>query len=399
MNNDVRKCVLLAGSNASVFSQLRDLPAAAGGSHWDIRFQDDPERVLAGLAHESVDAIVIDNALLGMTSGAFLAKARALHGNRALLLVCDSAQTVSSFRHVADVIRLPPGCDGKQLLAMVDRAHNLAATLADEKVRTTVGDIDRLPTLPQTYQALNLAASNPDTGIADLALIIQSDPVMTIKILQLVNSAFFGRVQKTSSITHAVSFLGLELLKSLVLTAHISGAIEATKLRGFSLEHFQKYSIRIARLAQAFVVDRTLADEAFTAGIVHDIGKMVFAIQKPVQFEQIIAEVTETGVAEYVLEKKVLGVAHAEAGACLLSAWGMPWPIIECVAFHHRPSAVATDAGGCEILAAVHAADALIGIICCGEPEDRLDFAFLERVGLIGELPRWRKLVEEDADY
>lgn len=136
----------------------------------------------------------------------------------------------------------------------------------------------------------------------------------------------------------------------------------------------------IGRLARSFVTD-----PAFTAGDLHDIGKLVLALRMPVKFTQVIQRIAETGEDHQSVEREILGVGHADVGGYLMMAWGIPTSLIESVAFHHRPGAVSS--GNRKVLAAVDAADALYGFVSCGEPETRLDLGFLESVGLSG---KWR---------
>jgi HD-like signal output (HDOD) protein len=275
-----------------------------------------------------------------------------------------------------------------------ERVHAVQQLLADEIVNNTMDGIERLPSLPRTYTQLSQALANPEVNISDIANIVEADPAMCVKVLQLVNSAFFGMSQSITSVTKAVNLLGTELLKSLILQAHIICAVEDRMPREFSLSRFQMYSIKVARLAKRFVVSADHADEAFTCGMVHDIGKLVLALKAPLQFDSFLKRSSESTDPLYDIEREILGTSHAEAGAWLLSSWGIPLPIVECVAFHHNPSAVGS--GDREVLAVVHAADALMGILGCGDPENRLDSDFIASAGLSREIPRWRALVEQE---
>ncbi|MCX6951299.1 MAG: HDOD domain-containing protein, partial [Verrucomicrobia bacterium] len=163
----------------------------------------------------------------------------------------------------------------------------------------------------------------------------------------------------------------------------------------FSLERFQLYSVRTARLARTFAQGLDLGDDPFTAAIVHNIGELVLAIQHPATYAKVRARVVDTGERADQVEKELLGATHAAAGAATLWAAGVPFGIVECVAYHHTPRCV--PAGPRALLAAIHAVDALAGIVTCGEPEVRLDMEFLESVGLSGRVAEWRRLVEVEA--
>ena len=166
--------------------------------------------------------------------------------------------------------------------------------------------------------------------------------------------------------------------------------------KGLSLTGLQQYSFRVARLAQRFLGARPSAHEAFTAGIVCDLGQLVLALKQRALFEQVLERVGKEGESQPDVERELLGVTHAEAGALLLSGWGLPFAIVETVAFHHDVNAVAD--GPVDVLAAVHAADALVGIISCGDPETALDRGFIERAGFTADLPAWRKMTERDLE-
>lgn len=271
------------------------------------------------------------------------------------------------------------------------RVRRLRELLANEPVCRIAGLVERLPALPETFNKLCLAASNPNATVAQISRVIQADPAISLRLLQLANSAFFGASQRISSIPQAVSILGTELLKSLILSIHVCNMMELVPTRSFSMQNFQAYSVRVARLARHFAPSRDVADQAFTAGLLLGVGKVVFAYRDPDRFERVLARVAETGEAQHIVEQELFGTTHAETGAFLLSIWNIPFPIVECVAFHHRPSLL--ESTDLELMGVVHAADALVGIEYCDDPEDNLDMAFIERAGLAGCIPQWREMV------
>ncbi len=278
----------------------------------------------------------------------------------------------------------------------VQRAQALRRLIEDEAVLRIAGNVALLPMVPGTYDALCRAAADPDTDIADITRIIEADPAISVRLLQLVNSAFFGAAQRTASIPRAVNIMGTNLLKSLVLSVHMSNALELQPLPSFSMQRYQSYSIRVGRLARRFAGKRPIADDAFTAGIVLGIGKVLLALRAPQAFEQVLTRVVVSDEKQYLVERELLGTTHAEAGAYLLSTWDIPLSIVECVAFQYRVDELGE--GNCELLALVHAADALCGIICCREPEEQLSLSLLARAGMLEELPRWRRMAEEACE-
>ena len=210
------------------------------------------------------------------------------------------------------------------------------------------------------------AVSRAGANLDEVVDIVASDPAMSTKVLQLVNSAFFGSASRVVSIRDAVGFLGLDLLKGLAVNVHIFGMAGGETVEGFSLDEIQRNAIVTARLARRLVTDPTHRDEAFTAALVRDVGRVIMAVAFPERSAAVSREVRSSGRPLYVVEREEFSVTHAEVGAYLIGVWGLPSSIVETVAHHHRPG---TMSDGClDILAAVHAADVLVDEAEAGAP-------------------------------
>jgi HD-like signal output (HDOD) protein len=230
--------------------------------------------------------------------------------------------------------------------------------------------------------------------MASIGELIGGDLAMSAKVLQLVNSSFFGLAQHVSCPTHAASLLGINVIRPLVLLAGAYSQCEDPNIQGYDLEQSVVHSIEIAKLARAIAKSETeqnhVIDDTFVAGMMIEIGKLILAVNIPKEYEQILREASELNVPSWKREKEVLGVTHAQVGAHLLGLWGFPNSIVEAVAFHHQPSD--SSGTGFSPLAAVHAANALWG---SRQPwaqgiEDSLwDEAYLTHAGLSGRKQDW----------
>ena len=211
---------------------------------------------------------------------------------------------------------------------------------------------------------------------------------MAAKVLQLVNSAYFGLAQRVTSVAQAMVYLGADTMKGLVLTSQVFALAERRQLPGLSVDALQEHSLMTARLAKRLVVNQRVADDAFTAGLLHDIGQIALSVSMPETYAEILRTSRERPLHE--AERERLGVSHAEVGAYLLGVWGLPFSVVEAVAYHHRPGAV--EAGDREVLAAVHVADSLVE---AGDSATSatagVDVAFLEASGWTSALPKARE--------
>jgi len=356
---------------------------------WDMVFANSGAAALAELARAPVDVVVTDMRMPGMDGAALLSLVKAEYPAAARLVLSGHADQEAILRALPVTQQfLSKPCDGEALRVAVERTCDLHRILVDPKLRQIVGRMTRLPTLSTTYSEISRLATDPSSSAADIARVMERDPAMSAKVLQLVNSAYFGTPQRIIAVPQAVVYLGVGLLKGLVLSSQIFGALEATSPAPSLLQQFQNHALLVAQVARSLVRDPKKADEAFTAGLLHDVGSIVLAHEMPEQADAVSRYVSQ-GRSACEAECEILGVSHAEVGAYLLGVWGLPFALTEVAAFHHHPSAITEGPG--DLIAAVHAADNLID----QGPEASLDLAFLERVGLLDELPRWREVAGE----
>jgi putative nucleotidyltransferase with HDIG domain len=364
---------------------------------WDMVFAPGGQAALAELERGRFDVVVSDMRMPGIDGVTLLHRVKDQYPATARIILSGHAEREA----VVNVLRvahqfLSKPCDLDVLRTVIERATGLQALLEDDKVRSVIGSLDRLPSVPRTYWDLTQAAARSNVRVDELARIVEQDVAMSVKVLQLVNSGYFGLAHRQTSVQQAVTYLGTELLKAFTLTAHVFGSAGACAVKGFSLDVQQRHSLLVARLAKRLLGDRKSAAEAFTAALVHDIGKIVLAMGITERFEEVLRSTRETGRLAHLVEKELLGVTHAEVGAYLLGLWGLPLDIVEAVAYHHHPELVApTDA-----LVAVHVANALSyppdGPTFDPSAGGRLNVAFVESAGFGSELPRWRSLAEDE---
>ena len=270
-------------------------------------------------------------------------------------------------------------------------------------LQTTVGNVEVLPALPRVYNEVTAALADPEVSLEVVADIVEQDAAICAKILQLVNSSFFGVARSIADVRQATTYLGLTMLRNLVLSAEVFRSFKSSgSAKGFSIEKEQTHSTLTARIARHLLDDKIMSENAFMAAMLHDIGKLIVATELPGVYESVAAA-SETGDGfHYVSEEKINGISHAEIGAYLLGIWGMPYPIVEAVANHHHPSRV--DHDEFDTLGAVHVADVLAREQAQAAeeppegPPDRLDVDYLEAKGLMDRLPEWREIASQEAE-
>jgi HD-like signal output (HDOD) protein len=172
--------------------------------------------------------------------------------------------------------------------------------------------------------------------------IIAQDFGLLPKLLQLVNSAFFGISHDVTSAIEAVQLLGVETVKSLALSIHVFSCFDNRRCPDISIDSLWQHSVATAALAKKVVEleqgDQQMAEAAFTSSLLHDVGKLLLATSLPAAFREAITLADVRQIPFWQAEREVFGATHADVGAYLFGLWGLPVAIVESVAWHHCPA-------------------------------------------------------------
>ncbi|MEY4580388.1 MAG: hypothetical protein RL701_5091 [Pseudomonadota bacterium] len=388
--------ILFVDDEAQVLAGLRDL-LRKQRKEWDMEFVGGGQLALAALEQRTFDVVVSDMRMPGVDGATVLQHVKKHQPMAARIILSGQADRDAVLRALPAAHQfLSKPCDAETLRRVIERACKLNQLLFDANIRAITSGLDHLPSAPHTYWELTQAAARPEAGVSDFAAIIEQDPAMSLKVLQLVNSAYFGLPKKTTSAAQAVVRLGVELLKALALSVHAFSALKVPSIRGFSIEELQQHSLQTARIGKLMLAHSKNAGDVFSAAMVHDVGKLVLAVGAPDRFAAVVAEQISSQRPMFEVEHELLGTSHAEVGAYLLASWGLPLQLVEAVAFHHTPGSV-VDPDSLEVLAAVHVADVLSDARSyrSADPQrdGKLDRAFITSAALDAKLVEWRALV------
>ncbi len=327
--------VLFVDDEARVLDGLRQA-LAAQRDRWEMVFVTSGEAALEKLASGPFHILVSDMDMPGMDGPTLLRRARDDYPAVARLVLSTHKDRDAVLKVVPSAHQyVTKPCDPAMLTAVLERTFAVQGFLEDPQLRQLVGGIQRLPSTPHLFWELTQAVQHHGAGMDQVAGIVERDPAMAVKVLQMVNSAYFGLGRRVTSVHQAVTFLGAETVRGLVLSAQVFAAVQQGPAAS-QLEALQQRSLLAARLARKMCVDGHLADEAFTATLVADIGQAILIGTQPTtRLAQLHALAQQRGVPEHDVEHEVLGVTHGAVGAYLLGSWGLPLTVIEVAAFHH----------------------------------------------------------------
>ena len=328
---------------------------------WTLRFAAGGAQALDLLADQPVDVVVSDLRMPGMDGAELLAAVREGYPHVVRVVLSAHTEREATLRALPVAHRfLNKPCDADTLAEAIARAATVPRLLRHPEARDYVGSVASLPSAPTIWTALSKRLSDPAVSVNEVAGIVGSDVAMSAKLLQLVNSSFVGLARQLTSIREAVIYLGLPMLRSLVLSVEAFRAFAGVeRASGLSVDRLCAHGVTCAGLAAELVSDPAQRDDAFTAALLADVGQLVLTTCVPTGFGQALARAAQGELALHAAELELFGVHHGDVGAYLLSVWGLPTSVVDAVACHHDP--VGPPAGDVPVTQAVRLAHLLVG--------------------------------------
>ena len=366
---------------------------------WSMHFAKGGAEALECMKQAPYDVVVSDMRMPDIDGVRLLSEVMKLYPQTVRFILSGQCDRDSVLRSVGPTHQfLAKPCSAATLKTSVERALALRDLLRNESIKRVASQTDALPAMPDVYAKLMMEIRSPDPSMSAVGKIIQSDVAMAAKILQLVNSAFFGLRQHVMSAAQAVTLLGLDTVRALVLMVGVFAQADKKRLpRGFSLESLALHSTAVGSYGQAICqtenAAKDLAADAFMAGLLHDVGMLVLANACADAYGEVIEAAISSRLRIWEVEQAAFQCTHAEVGAYLLGIWGIPNPIVEAVAYHHCPGRCLSQ--GFSPLLSVHVADALAyeedqGFLQDSAP--KLDEAYLVGLHQDHRVPVWREV-------
>jgi len=369
--------------------QLRSLH-----KEWELTFAESGVEALERMAESHFDVIVSDMRMPNMDGAELLTRCKEEHPDTARVILSGHMELERALKSVRVAHQfLTKPCAPETLRRVLARTVDLQSLLGDPALRASLSAVDSVPLQPKTYIRLTAALDDPEISLEAVADVVQTNPVLAAKLLQLVNSAFVGLPTSVTSLEAAVHAIGLNMLRNLVIYVEIAHALDEKKASPrFRPDEHQRHSMLVARIASRVVHVDSMREEAFTAGMLHDLGEMLMAVYLPEVYGDLVDVARETGRNRSEVETDRLGFSHAEVGAYMLGLWGLPQVITEAVAHHHRPDRVRDET--VDVVTAVHVADALARELDPNADlyggDSRLDADYLARIDASDRIDSWR---------
>ena len=374
------KRVLFVDDEAALLDGLRGRLRTLR-NRWEMVFVESGPRAITEMEQAPFDVLVTDMRMPGM-DGAHLLNVASTRWPEMIRIVLSGYSEEEQVARLISVAHqyLSKPCNAQQLENTIDRCVQLHDLLRDQRLRAIVGRIRQLPALPRTCSRLRELIARDDVSVKQVADVIAADSAITAKVLQIVNSSFFRLSKRITRIDQAVSHLGFIAIRNIAMSVEVFSLWRSNNaFASFDPERLQQRAQEVAAVARALTHKTPLADDALLAGLLHNIGYGILMQECPQDMARALQVARTEAIPMHQAERDVIGASHAEIGAYLLGLWGLPYAVLEAVAFQHHPEQVQQKEF--DVLAAVATAHALL-------PPAPNAFGFLEAPG-----PR------VDADY
>lgn len=368
---------------------------------WEVFTAEGGLQALALLEREPMDVIVSDMRMPEIDGAQLLEAVRNRHPQMVRIVLSGQSDQESLLRMIGPVHQyLSKPCDLAVLKTAVARSSALRAAINNPAVADFATGLAALPSLPDLYVKVLTCLRSPERTIARLGDIIAQDIGMSARVLQLVNSALYGLNRTVTSPHEAVSLLGIDAVRTLTLAAGVLESSTQAPNGGLEPDAFWRHSLLVAHQAKAIATaerqPQDICNTAFTAGLMHDCGKLVIAHHLPEKYRSLMASDHRSPKTFADDDSRRIGLSHADVGGYLLALWGLPDALIEAVVFHHRP--LDCPAVGFTPLTAVHVAECLE----CPDllrpsdaPDSAVDRTYLDRLGLSQRIPTWVQIAND----
>ena len=368
------------------------------GCHWEVFCFDDAEALISRLDISDCDVILISSATKDYVEINALRRIQETHPNILRFQLGCKLETPKELTQKLELTHriFPKPSDVGEITKTIEYLLKVTKLVRRPTLKRFISQQNILPAAPSIFNQLTQALSSDTTDARKIAEIVEQDPALSAKIIQLVNSSYFGLPRQISHISEAVSIIGIRMLRGLTLSSQTTSTYPPHKnWKYFSFEKINQRSLLVARLAREICIDvgadKGITEQAFLGGLLHDIGILIMASQDPGTYLKVLQYAVKEEKPLHSSEKKITGVYHGEVGAALMTLWNIPPLTVEAILFHPIPHL--SEDQSFQPLTAVHVADALIPPAWhhkTAKMNSQLSQVYLERIGHTHNLHRWK---------
>ncbi|MGL1935076.1 MAG: response regulator [Fibrobacterales bacterium] len=366
---------------------------------WEMIFTTSGQKALDYMAEHPVNVIISDMRMPEMDGSELLNTVKERHPQTARYILSGYSDKEMILKTIdsADQFLSKP-CNPNLIKRVIQKVLNNDHTKNKQRALEYISRIEKLPTLPAVYEKLTRIMKNPECSAKLIASVIQQDVAMSAKILQLVNSTFFGLKNEVNDLTQAVTFLGFDVVKAVIVSVETFNQFTEDEMKTFDVDMLYAHATRCSIICKEILSTQTenkeLLENALITGLLHDIGILVLVKNEPAKYATVFEASGSQMDTLIQSEKMIMGITHAEVGGVLLEQWGFRESIVNAVYYHHTPEDAPEVSFG--LTHAMHITDVLERNPDLNPDSPiQLNRNHLDEMGLSESIPEWQKIVKE----
>jgi HD-like signal output (HDOD) protein len=363
--------------------------------HWEVAGFTDPGEALKAVKAKAPDLMLSDQVMPGMQGSQLLEEVRAI-SPATIRIVMSGHVAPNKLTWITSAHQyLAKPFDAATLGGIVNRSFAARERIHDQGLQAVVTGLHSIPSLPQVHQTLLRELEDDRTASAVVAGMVANDPGLSLKVLHLANSPLFGMGDLVTHPADAVMRLGTDMIAAIVLSQSLFRHYESLKGPDMNLQQVWTHSWETARLAQHICRDKRLraktGEEAFLAGLMHEIGRFILIDNFPGQFKAACDTARRAASPLAAGLQETFQTSPSQVGAYVLELWGLPEAVVGAVGALDHPEE--DQAAGVTIKAALYIANH----IACGRfppdsfPVEEWKLDYLRSIGCVDEIPAWEK--------
>lgn len=367
---------------------------------WIIYFAESGEEALQIMKNFQIDCVIADMRMPHMNGAELLeiVKRDYPQAIRIILTGHSDQEAILNTVNLAHQFFVKP-CNLDQLLESIDRTLKIREGVGRRKLEEIIPEMSAIKSMPDLSMQLMKELNNVDVSMKRLCEILSQDIIMTAEILKIINSAFFGLPHRVNNVQHAINLLGVKIIKALATYTNIFASF--TEENDIAIyDRIRTHCLETARLAKRIAAEAGMSKEfsetCFTAGLLHDIGKLP-VLRSSKYADEIKKYIKQEDCGFFEAELKIMGVNHTVIGAYILSMWGLPQEIVETVRYHHFPSEAEDQT--ISPLTFVHIANEIISCknLAGVETLPFIDMEYLNKFNLVGSLQSFIDIYKSES--
>lgn len=399
--DQVKATILFVDDEENILRGLKRM-ARPMRNEWSILLASSGSTALSIIGRQRVDVVVTDMRMPGMDGAELLHHVQDKYPETIRIVLSGFAEKEAILKTVGPSHQyLAKPCNQQTLIDAIQKSLHLREFLHGENVKKIIGSMDHVPTVPKVFQEILLEVENDYASAESLADLVSRDVSLTAHLMKLTNSAYFGLPIPARTPKQAITFLGFENVKAVVLLGGVFDQFKGDSHLLGMLETLSERSMQLGLLSKSIAKSMGLTPEeqelAFCAGLVGHLGTLLLVSNWPGKFNEAVELINIDDKPLNRAEQDTFGATHGMLGAYLLGLWGFNDSIVEAVAFHHCPSDC--NNSSLSVLTAMHMAQHILRTKRCSELEGSnsdhsLDLDYVTKTGINPDPNYWEGAYE-----